>query len=144
MADGHFPTVISKDRNENSESNPIFVNNVEAAGGTPIHDYDTADSVAGDAASNHDYAVAGTSFLLKRIVVASSGGCKFEVQYGPAASLETVAVGFIPKQGGKESVEFMPPLSVPATGTGTVRIIRTNRQGQAQDLYSTIMGEDLA
>lgn len=129
----------------NTELNPIFVQPVTSAvSSNEVHDYDTAAAVAGDATSNHDYTVTGTTFLLKRVEWASSGGSKVEIQTGPVAGLATVAVGFIAKDGGKEYVEFNPPKEVPATSTGTIRVIRTNRQGQAQDLYSTIMGNDVA
>jgi len=40
-------------------------------------------------------------------------------------------------------LDFDPAKEVPVTSTGTVRLIRTNRQGQAQDLYSTIIGNDI-
>jgi hypothetical protein len=118
--------------------------NVVIAGssGTKIHDYDTATPGAG-ASDNHDYAVAGTTFELSRVEWAGSGKMKVEVQVGPVASLVTKAVGFSDKDG-KDYIEFDPVLVVPVTGTGTVRVIRTNRQGAAVDVYSTIMGNDIA
>jgi len=82
--------------------------------------------------------------LLKEVVVSSSGGSKFEIQTGPVGTLATILVGFIPKEGGTMVIPFNPPREVPVTSTGTVRVIRTNRQGAAQDLYSTIMGNDVA
>lgn len=136
---------ISADSSANSISNPIFVQEVasEAVSSTEIHDFNTTASVAGDTTDNHDYTVTGSTFLLKSVCGSFSGGGKVEVQVGPLASLTTVAVAFIPKEGGKEQIIFDPPVEVPVTGTGTVRVIRTNRQGQAQDVYSTIMGNDL-
>lgn len=135
---------VSKDSSANSETNPIYVYQVNTVtSGSEIHDYDTAASVAGDGTSNHDYTVSNTTFLLKSVIVATSGGGKFEVQTGPVASLATKAVGFIPKRGGVEQLFFDPPIEVPVTSTGTVRIIRTNREGSAQDVYSTIIGNDV-
>ena len=118
--------------------------NVVVAGssGTKVHDYDTATPGAG-ASDNHDYTVAGTTFELSRVEWAGSGKMKVEVQFGPLASLATVAVGFSEKDS-KNYIEFDPVLVVPVTGTGTVRVIRTNRQGAAVDVYSTIMGNDIA
>jgi hypothetical protein len=110
--------------------------------GTKVHDYKTATPGAG-ASDNHDYTVAGTTFELSRVQWGGSGKIKVEVQYGPIASLATVAVGFSEKDG-KDYIEFNPVLEVPATGTGTVRVIVTNRQGAAVDVYSTIMGVDVA
>jgi hypothetical protein len=80
--------------------------------------------------------------LVKSIIVGSSGALKAELQTGPVASLVTKAVLFIPKVGGSQQVVFDPPIEVPVTGTGTVRIIRTNREGSSNDVYSTIIGID--
>lgn len=114
--------------------------NVTAAAGTKVHDYATATPGAG-ASANHDYTVSTGPFELSRVEWGGSGKMKVEVQFGPIASLATVAVGFSEKDT-KDYIEFNPTLSVPATGTGTVRVIVTNRQGAAVDVYSTIMGTD--
>jgi len=135
---------ISKDASANTELNPIYVHNVDTiVSGEEIHDYDTAAGVASDATDNHDYTVVGT-MLLKSVIVSGSGNIKFEVQTGPTASLVTVAVGFLTgRQGDTKQLFFDPAIEVPVTGTGLVRIIRTNRQGAATDLYSTIIGNDV-
>lgn len=128
----------------NSETNPIYVQTVDTGlSASEIHDYDTASAVAADTTDNHDYTVANTTFLLKQVVFSSSGGGKAEIQTGPIAGLATVAVIFVPRHGGTERVIFDPPVEVPVTATGTVRVIRTNRQGGTQDLYSTIIGNDV-
>jgi hypothetical protein len=136
---------ISADNAANSETNPIYVKTTNTViSGSEVHDYDTAAAVASDATDNHDYTVAGTTFLLKSVIVSGSGNIKFEIQTGPVAGLSTVAVGFLTgRQGDTKQVNFDPAVEVPATSTGTVRIIRTNRQGAATDLYSTIIGNDV-
>lgn len=134
---------ISANTSANSETNPIFVQVATAVSGNEIHDYDTSAAVAADTADNHDYTVAGTTFLLRSVVAAFSGGGKVEIQTGPLATLVTRAVAFIPKEGGHVQLNFEPAIEVPVTSTGTVRVIRTNRQGQAQDVYSTIIGNDI-
>jgi len=123
----------------------INVNIVSATIGGEIHDYDTSASVASDTADNHDYTVTvATTLLLKSIIVAGSGNIKFEIQVGPVASLATVAVGFLNgKEGDTQQVFFDPAIEVPDTSTGTVRVIRTNRQGAATDVYSTIIGQEV-
>ena len=135
---------ISANTTANGVTNPIFVQMVShVVSSTEVQNYDTTASVASDTADNHDYAVAGTTFLLKSVIAATSGGSKIEVQTGPVASLTTKAVAFISKEGGVVQLFFDPPIEVPATSTGTVRVIRTNRQGAAQDVYSTIIGNDI-
>lgn len=135
---------ISKDNSANSETNPIFVQMASGTSGQEAHDYDTAAAVAKDGTDNHDYVVTGTTFLLKRVIATGSGAMKIEVQAGPSASLVTVAVAFNSTATPNMDIVFDPPLEVPVTGTGTVRVIRTNRDNQAQDLYSTIMGSIVA
>ena len=121
----------------------INVNVVSSAITGEVCDYDTQASLASDTTDNHDYTVANTTMLLKRVIFSCSGGGKAEIQVGPLASLVTKAVIFVPKHGGTERAVFDPPIEVPATSTGTVRVIRTNRQGTAQDVYSSIIGQDI-
>lgn len=122
----------------------INVNIVTAALSNEVNDYDTASSVSSDSSSNHDYAVANTTFLLKSIIVSASGSMKVEVQVGPVAALVTKAVVFLQgRQGDTKQIDFNPAIEVPAASTGTVRLIRTNRQGAAMDVYSTILGNDI-
>jgi len=122
----------------------INVNIVSSAITGEIHNYDTSVNVAVDTADNHDYAVVNSVFLLKSVIVAGSGNIKFEVQVGPVASLATKAVGFLNgRQGDTKQLFFDPPIEVPVASTGTVRVIRTNRQGTACDVYSTIIGMDV-
>jgi len=131
---------VSANTSPNDASNPIYVSFTQAPITGEIHDYNTA-TVSGHSSSNHDYTVSDT-LLLKQVEVASSGGSKVELQVGPVGSLVTKWVGFIPLTGGVCQVKFDPPIEVPDTGTGTVRLIRSNRQGGSQDLYSTIVGID--
>jgi len=122
----------------------INVNVVSSVITGEVHDYDTASAVAADASDNHDYAVSNAVMLLKSVIVSGSGNIKFEVQVGPVASLATVAVGFLTgRQGDTKQLFFDPPIEVLVASTGTVRVIRTNRQGAATDLYSTIIGLDV-
>jgi hypothetical protein len=131
---------VSANTTANGPANPIYV----ALGAGPItgevHDYNTA-TVAGGATSNHDYTVT-TALLLKAVEFSCSGGGKVELQVGPVASLVSKWVGFVPKAGGVVQLKLDPPIEVPVTSTGTVRLIRTNREGSSQDLYSTIIGID--
>ena len=135
---------VSKNNAANSETNPIYVQPVTTGvSGTEIHNYDTS-TVTADTADNHDYTVAGTTFLLKSIIVAGSGAIKFEVKVGALAGLVTKAVGFLTgRAGDSKQIFFEPAIEVPATGTGTVRVIRTNRENQTNDVYSTIIGNDV-
>lgn len=131
---------VSGNSSANSITNPIFVqvtnNNVTGE----VNSYSTA-TIAGGATSNHDYTVT-TGMKLKSIEFACSGSMKVEVLVGPVASLVSKAVSFIPSAGGGNRIVFDPPIEVPTTSTGTVRVIRTNRNNQSADVYSTILGLD--
>jgi hypothetical protein len=122
----------------------INVNVVDAQIGGEVHSYDTSASVAVNATDNHDYTVTSTkTLLLRSIIVAASGAMKVEIQVGPVASLVTKAVIFTSPSKPTEQVVFDPPIEVPDTSTGTVRVIRRNDDNQAMDVYSTIIGTEV-
>lgn len=112
-----------------------------ASSGTEVHDYQS-DNLAAAATANHDYTVTNNTFLCTRVAFGGSGRMKVEVQSGPVASLTTKAVRFTQRDT-SDDVVFDPPLPVPVTSTGTLRVIKTNRSAATLDCYSTIMGEDI-
>ena len=135
---------VSGNSSANSITNPIYVQTVSTGiQSTEICSWDTSVDVAADTADNHDYTVVGSTFLLKSVIFAASGGLKVEVKVGPVASLAVKAVAFIPKEGGFGQIVFDPAIEVPVASTGTIRVARTNRQGAVQDVYSSIIGNDL-
>jgi hypothetical protein len=120
-----------------SAANPLPVSIQEGAG-TEINNYDTQAAVAGGASDNHDYTVpGGNDFILKRVIASASGKMKIEVQVDGS----TVAVGFNSTATPNIELNFAP-VQVPAGDV--VRVIRTNRDNQSQDVYSTIVGLILA
>lgn len=131
---------VSGNSSANSASNPIFVAVTNPILTGEVNSYSTA-TIAAAATSNHDYTVT-TAMKLKSVAFACSGSMKIEIQVGPVASLVTKAVGFISSNGGNNVITFDPPIEIPTTSTGTVRVIRTNRNNQTTDVYSTILGID--
>jgi len=133
---------ISKDANANAELNPIYVHNVDTIiSGEEVHDYDTAAAVASDATDNHDYTAVGT-FLLKSVILAGSGNIKAEIINDATGTPATVAVMFLNgRQGDTQQIFFDPAVEVATADV--LRVTRTNRQGAATDLYSTIIGNDV-
>ena len=129
---------ISANTSVNSASNPIFVSMASGVITGEVHSYDATSTAT---TTNHDYTVSAT-MLVKGIECAASGAAKFELLVGPVATLVAKWTGLIPKQGGTISVKFDPPIEVPAASTGTVRVLRTNRESQAQSIYTTIIGID--
>lgn len=117
---------------------------LDDASGTRVHDYQTDAAVAAAASVNHDYtSTTANGFKLKQIWFASSGASKVEVEIGQAGSGSAKYVGFIPSEGG--SIPIPLPVGLIVANTEEVRIVHTNRnKSKAQDLYSTIVGDQLA
>jgi len=127
-----------------SGTNPMPVT-FEQSEGTEIHDFDQAVAIAKDATSNHDYSVAsGQTLLLREVLASASGKAKFELQIGDGAVSEvfsTIAVVFNSTANPNAPIVFTDPVVVVGTANSTtVRLIKTNLDNQAQDLYSTIVG----
>lgn len=136
---------VSKDSSANSETNPLFVQVVSGVvSGIEVVDYDTTASVAVDATDNHDYTVTASSTLKVQCCFGSASGAqKIEIQGGPVASLVSKAVQFTSVAQPNWFVDFKGLFEIPDTSTGTLRIIRTNRDEGAMDVYSTIIGTEV-
>jgi hypothetical protein len=127
-----------------TESNPLPVTFVDSEG-NEINNYNTSASLAALGSSNHDYTVTVAKTLkLSQIWAAGSGKLKVEVQIETGAAtgvFNTVFVGF--------NSTSMPNIKVPVNENVTVaagvrvRVIRTNRDLQPQDVYSTISGHEI-
>lgn len=157
-----FATPTSKNDELNSAANP-FHHEISHTGaavstgnplpvvvvGTPevvtkIHSYDQANVNGNNTTSNHDYTIVGSSFRLHKILLTSESKFEAEVQVGPLATLVTKGKGKVNTIQMSDSIVFDPPIDVPATGTGTIRVIRRRRQAGADDVQTTIMGYDVA
>jgi hypothetical protein len=107
--------------------------------GTEVVDYDTAAAIAGGATSNHDQVFASASKLYQ-ILATASGKLKIEVQVEDGAASDvfnTIAVGFNSTANPNIDIALAKYAAIPAGAR--VRIIRTNKDAQAQDVYSTIV-----
>jgi hypothetical protein len=125
-----------------SVSNPVPVFVSANIAGTEINDYNTAASVAANASSNHDYLAVG-EFLLTQISASASGKMRIEVRVETAANsnvFNTRFVQFNSTANPNINIALKSPISVPAGAR--VRVVRTNRDNQPQDLYSTISGQE--
>lgn len=126
-----------------SNTNPLPVVMLESEG-VEINDYDTA-TVAGGANDIHDYTVTAAKTLqLTQIEAAASGKMKIEVQIESGVGTNTFVTKFVKFNSTADtniSIILKEPISV-AAGV-RVRVIRTNRDNQAQDVYSTISGHEV-
>lgn len=126
-------------------TNPIAVSLTVDSVGDEIVNYDTSAAIAGGASDNHDYTVSvGKTLLLKQVEASGSGRAKVEVQVESGVATDVFATQYVQFNSTSTpnmSVLFSSPVAV-AAGV-RVRIIRTNRDNQAQDLYSTILGQEV-
>lgn len=129
-----------------SSTNPLPVT-LEENEGDEICDYNTSAAVVKDATVNHDYTVSASRTLLtSRIWVAGSGKLKVEVQLETAAAsgtYNTVLVAFNSTSSPNIDIPLDKICGKQVTGAN-VRIAITNRDNQAQDLYSTLIGIERA
>lgn len=126
-------------------SNPLPVTWVDSEG-AEINNYLTSVAVAAAASVNHDYTVtAATTLKLSQIWAAASGKMKIlvQVETGVASGVFTTHfAGFNSTANPNIEIPIGENISV-AAGV-RVRVIRTNLDNQAQDLYSTISGHEIA
>lgn len=110
--------------------------------GTVVNAYNKGTAVAVAAVSNHDYTVTtGTTLTLSAVWGSASGRAKIEVSIETGVgtgTYTTIFTGF--------TSPLLATLVFPVTaqvGAGIkVRIVRTNVDAAAQDLYSTIVGKE--
>lgn len=143
-ADGdyHVLEVDSSGRLHVNVGNTVGVTFGEALSTTEVNDYDTASAVAAAGTDNHDYTVVGT-MRLKQISCSASGKMKVELQVGPVGTLVSKGVWFNSTSNPNIDIIFAQPIEVPNASTGTVRLVRTNLEAVAQDVYSLIIGNDI-
>lgn len=139
-ADGSVSVNIRDGAGSNfSNTNPLPVS-IQPSSGTEVNDYNTSASLAASASSNHDYTAVGT-FTLNQIEASASAKLKIEVQVetGVASGVfNTYFVKFNSTSDPNMSIVLKNAITV-AAGV-RVRVIRTNRDNQSQDVYSTICG----
>jgi len=132
--------------NAYSDTNPLPVTFVDNEG-SEVNDYNNNGGVAVAAGSsdNHDYTVTAAKTLkLSKIWAAASGKLKIEVQVETGVGTDAWATKFV---GFNSTANPNIPLDINeniAVAAGVrVRVIRTNKDNQSQDVYSTICGHEI-
>lgn len=130
--------------NAYSATNPLPVA-IGSSEGDEVVDYDQAVAVVKDASANHDYTVTALKTLvLDSVECSASGRAKFELQVetGVATGIyETKLVGF--NSIADPNVELNAKKRISVAAGVIVRLVKTNLDNQAQDLYSTILGVEV-
>ena len=110
--------------------------------GTNINKYNTTVNVAAAGTTNHDYAVTVSKvFTVKKFWVAASGKVRIDAQTSPdGTTFTTYWTGFNSTANPNIPID-LDLLSITDTGAGAkVRIVITNLDKAAFDVYSTISG----
>lgn len=139
-SDGNV-TIANSNGDPIEESTPLAVFIAESAA-EEVDEFDRAIDVAKDASSNHDYTVtAGKQFKFTEIQCSASGKARFELQIetGVATGVfDSKAVGFNSSANANLVLKYTKNV---AAGV-IVRVVKTNLDNQAQDLYSQIQGRE--
>lgn len=127
-----------------SSTNPLPVVMLESEG-TEVNDYNTSAALAAAATSNHDYTVTGgTTLQLTQIEAAASGKMKIEVQVETAAGSGTFNTKFVKFNSTSDpGISITLKEAIAVVAGAKVRVIRTNKDLLAQDVYSTISGHEV-
>jgi hypothetical protein len=124
--------------NDYTASNPLPVVFTPDGAGDEIVDFNTSAAVAKDASVNHDYTVSvGKSFIGEEAWVSGSGKLKVELLINGATSW----VGF--NSTSNPNVRIPLEKMAKAGATEVIRFTITNRDNQAQDVYSTLTGSEV-
>lgn len=133
-ANGWFTRVTDgTDTLQVNSDGSINVAIVDASPGTAVNTYNTSSALAAGASNTQTYTSTG-NFYLTQIEASSSGKMKIEVQVNGT----TRFVQFNSTANPNMTIQLSQPIL--ATTGQTVTVIRTNRDNQALDVYSTIMG----
>jgi len=123
-----------------SPSNPLSVSIVGAiAGATEILDFKQASAIAAAASDTHSYAVTATKTLsLQKVVASSSGKIKVGISLGTTGAEVLKIVLFNSTSNPNVEYAFGSPSAL--NDTESVKVVITNLDKAAMDLYSTIEG----
>jgi len=126
-----------------SAANPVPVT-LEASPGTTVADYKDASSIAANASDNHDYTVtAGKTLYFSQVIAAGSGKTKMEVQIETGVATNVFTSKFVQFNSTADtSMDFSLVNPIKVAAGVRVRLIMTNIDKGAQDLYSTICGNE--
>jgi hypothetical protein len=81
------------------------------------------------------------NFELMQVEASASGKLKIEVQHTTdGLAYSTLAVAFNSTATPNISIQLKKPFTLAGAASAAIRVIRTNRDNQAQDVYSTIVG----
>lgn len=138
-----LPTQIATAGAFVSSTNPLPVTLSDVVG-TSINDYKDAAAIASGASDNHDYTVtAGKTLTLTAVSSSASGKAKMLLSIETGVATGVFTTRFV-QFNSTATPDMYQPLDAPiqvAAGV-RVRVVMSNRDLLAEDLYSTISGSE--
>lgn len=130
--------------NPYSATNPLQVVMIESEG-VEVNDYQVSSSVAAGASVDHDYTVTALKTLqLSQFHGTASGKAKFELKVETGVGTGTFLTRFVFFNSTAQPNADLTLKEHLAVAAGVrVRVSITNRDNQAQDLYSTVSGHEV-
>jgi hypothetical protein len=111
--------------------------------GTPVCDYKDDAALAANASANHDYTTA-SAMKLTGVLASASGKCKIEVKVETAAASGVFNTKFVAfNSTANPNIQVFPTGDIMVPSGAKVRVVKTNKDNQAQDVYSTIEGSEV-
>ena len=147
-ADVHAIDIALHDENGDaySDTNPIPVTFVDNEG-TEVNNYNNNAGVAVAAAStaDHVYTVTAAKTLkLSKIWATASGKLKIEVQIETAVASGVYNTKFVAfNSTANPNIDLVINENIAVAAGVRVKVIRTNKDNQSQDVYSTICGHEI-
>lgn len=120
----------------NSATDSITVVNVSFPM-APISDFNQAPGVGSYSSSTHTYTATG-NFKLSTIEASASGAMKIEIKVGTTNLETTRMIAFTTESNLTTQLKFHEQIQL--TVGQRIQVIRTNRELQAMDVFSTILG----
>lgn len=127
-----------------TEENPLAVK-ISDGERDEVNDYNTDDAVAAAGTSTHDYEVtAAKEFKLTQVTASGSGKMKIEIQIEDGVASDSFDTAFVKFSSvANPNIDHMLQEPITVAAGVRVRVIRTNRDLSAMDLYSTISGHEI-
>lgn len=138
--------ILLKDESGNaySATNPLQVVVIESEG-SEINNYQTSASLASNSSVDLDYTVTALKTLkLSQFQFSASGKAKFELKIETAVGSGTFSTKFVFfNSTANPNVDFALKEHIDVAAGVKVRVTITNKDVQAQDVYSTICGHEV-
>lgn len=139
-----WPISVTSGGTLNSPTNPLFVSN-DTIPGTSINDYKRAIAIAAGASDTHDYTVtAGKTLYLNQIESTGSGKAKVEVEIETGVGTGTFTTRWVQFNSTADPNMTLHIDNAVVVAAGVrVRVVITNKDVAAADLYTTISGFEI-